>query len=197
MTEEIKGVGLPEESVIRLLEQQIRHGVDQETMLIYLSSVNLMSILNLINRRQGGNSNLSLPAPAAAPALPSLAPGSGPSLDNLMGMLMKMLGGQGGGNSPGGQGINPMLMNLLGTLAQNVDPASLMSMLGALMGSGAKPVPGPKAGNTPQTTLSTEKANPGGQECGISAKTTGEEKTAIREVPKIMKWDHLDDRKKA
>lgn len=203
MTEEIKGAAVPEDSVIRILEQQSRHGIDQETMLIYMSSVNLMSILNLISRRHGGNPNLSLPAPAAAPALPLLAPGvapgSGPSLDNLMGMLMKMLGGQGGGNSPGGQGINPALMNLLGTLAQNVDPVSLMSMLGGLMGSGAKPAPGPASGNVLQTASSSEKspANPGVKECGVNAKTTGEEKAAIREVPKIMKWDHLDDRKKA
>ena len=201
MTEEIKGAGVPEESVIRLLEQQSRYGMDQDTMLIYMNSVNLMSILNLINRRQGGSMNLSIPAPAVAPALPALATGSGPTLDNLMGMLLKMLGSQGGGNSPGGQGINPaMLLNLLSAFGgQNMDLGGLMSMLAGLMGTGAKPVPRPEAGNIGQNVSSAESSSPkpGVKECGVNEKTTGEDKSPKREPPRIMKWDQIDDRKKA
>jgi len=200
LTEEIKGAGLPEESVIRILEQQSRYGMDQDTMLIYMNSVNLMNILNLISRRQGGSMNLSIPAPAVAPALPALATGSGPTLDNLMGMLLKMLGSQGGGNSPGGQGINPaMLMNLLSVLGQNVDLGGLMSMLAGLMGTGAKPVPRPESGNIGQSISSGESSSPkpGVMECGVNEKTTVEDKSPKREPPRIMKWDQIDDRKKA
>lgn len=196
MTEEIKGTGVPEESVVRILEQQSRYGMDQDTMLIYMNSVNLMSILNLISRRQGGSMNLSIPAPA----LPALATGSGPPLDNLMGMLLKMLGSQGGGNSPGGQGLNPaMLMNLLSVLGQNVDLGGLMSMLAGLMGSGTKPIPRPESGNIGQGISSGESSSPkpGVKECGVNEKTTGEDKSPKREPPRIMKWDQIDDRKKA
>lgn len=201
LTEETTGVGVPEESIIRLLAQQSKYGMDQETMLIYMNSVNLMSILNLISRRHGGSVNLPLPASAAAPALPALAPGSGPPLENLMGMLMKMLGNQGGGNSPGGQGVNPaMLMNLLSAFGlQNMDLGSLMGMLAGLLGTGAKPAPRPEAGNIGQIASSGEisPSKPGIKEDSVNVITTGEEKASKREPPRIMKWDQLDDRKKA
>ena len=44
MSEEAKGVPAPDETVTRLLDLQQRYGMDQDTMLIYISSVNLMSI---------------------------------------------------------------------------------------------------------------------------------------------------------
>jgi hypothetical protein len=78
MAEDIKGESLPEDPVIRLLEQTSRYGLDQETMLIYISSVNLMSILGLIGRRYGGKSNLSLPLPAAMPAFSPVSSGQAP-----------------------------------------------------------------------------------------------------------------------
>lgn len=181
---------MPEDPVIRLLEQASRYGLDQETTLIYISSVNLMSILTLIGRRYGGKSNMSLPLPAALPALTTVtsgtAPPGGPSMDNLMGMLMKMLGGQGGGNTPSSQGINPStLLNLLSVLGQNVDLGSLMNMMAGMMGTGAKAAPGPEAGSAVQAAP------------GAGQPVAGEEKQARREVPKIMKWDQMDDRKKA
>ncbi|MFX4262874.1 hypothetical protein ACOBQJ_11790 [Pelotomaculum propionicicum] len=205
MAEEIKGDSVPEDPVIRLLEQTSRYGLDQETMLIYISSVNLMSILGLIGRRYGGNANLSLPLPAALPALPALspvspgaAPAGGQSMENLMGIMMKMLGGQGGGSTPAGQGINTAtLLNMLSVLGQHVDLNSLMSMMAGMLGSGSKAPPGHEGGGALQPAAGAGQPAAGVKENAAAAKTAGEEKQARREAPKIMKWDPLDDRKKA
>ncbi|NPV74075.1 MAG: hypothetical protein HPY89_09895 [Pelotomaculum sp.] len=204
MAEEIKPGGAQDDPVSRILALQARYGMDQETMLIYISSVNLMSILNLIGRRYGGDVNLSVNAPAAAPALPPLtagsAAGSGPALENLAGMLMKMLGSQGGG-LPGTQGINPaLLMNLLGALGgQNMDLGKLAGMLAGLMGAGVKPAPKPEQDGA--LPASSGGAADLGQEAGgggvNNLKACADEKAVRRETPKIMKWDQLDDRKKA
>lgn len=200
MTEEIRSEGLPEEPVIRLLEHTSKYGMDQETALIYISSVNLMNIIGLISRRYGGKSNLSIPIPAALPALspaPSgVAPAGGLSMDNLMGMLMKMLGSQGGGNAPAGQGINPStLLNLLSVLGQNVDLGSLMNMMAGLLGSGSKAPTGSAEGSAAQPVVSgAGQPFSGAKENAAVQKAAGEIK---REVPKIMKWDQLDERKKA
>lgn len=203
MTEEIKTAATADEPVARLLELQSRYGMDQETMLLYLSSVNLMSILNLLSRRQGGGVNLSMAVPPAAPVLPPLAPGAAPggapSLENLAGMLMKMLGSQGGGGSPGG-GINPaMLTSLLSAFGQNVDLGAMMNMLAGLMGPGSKPAPKPVSGSAPQAASTTETGSSGGKagEANVAGKPAGESTAVKREVPKIMKWDQLDERKKA
>lgn len=189
MTSVNSGIGVPEESVAKVLELQSRYGMDQETMLIYISSVNLMNILNLISRRYQGP-NVSLPVPAVNPALPpvtaSPAQGSSPSLDNVLGALMKMVGS---GNTQGGQSINPAtLMSLLGALGgQNLDLGNLMNMIGGLGGSGAKPVQKPEANASPS-------AGAGSQSQDV--KIAGE-KAAKRDVPKIMKWDSIEDRKKS
>lgn len=195
MTEEIRGAVLPEETVIRLLEQQSRYGLDQETMLIYISSINLMSILTLMSRRYGGGSGLSVPAPGLPvlpPLAPGTAPGSGLSLENMVGLLMKMLGNQGGGNASGGQGLNPaMLLSLFNALGgQNMDLGGLMNLLAGLMGA-SKPAAGPGQAAPPKPSA------PGGSEGGIGAKPAVEENAVKRDVPKIMKWDQLDDRRKA
>lgn len=202
LAEDIKGEGLPEEPVIRLLEQASRYGLDQETMLIYISSVNLMSILGLIGRRYGSKPNLSLPIPADlpafSPATSGTAPAGGQSMENLMGMLMKMLGGQGGSNTPAGQGINPAtLMNMLSVLSQNVDLNSLMSMMSGMLGSGAKAVAGPGGGGAVQPAPGPGQPAAGVRENAAGSKAAGEEKQVKREVPKIMKWDQLDERRKA
>lgn len=212
MTEEIRGDSLPGEQAIKLLEQSSKYGMDQETMLIYISSVNLMNILGLIGRRYGVKSNFSLPVPAALPALPPLAPGTtpaasatgtapagGPSLETLMGMLLKMLGSQGGGNTSAGQGINPStLLNLLSVLGQNVDLGSLMNMMAGLLGSVSKAAPKPEAGaaQQPAPPVGTSAPVPVVKESGAQ-KAQGDDKAVKKEVPKIMKWEQLEDRKKA
>ncbi|MCL6560301.1 MAG: hypothetical protein K6U74_16205, partial [Firmicutes bacterium] len=134
MPEDFKAPPVPEESVIRVLEQQSRHGMDQETMLIYINSINLMNLLSLIQRRYQGNTNAYLPLPipsntGAQPDIAGTGAGTGPSMENMLGMLMNMLG-QGGG------GMNPAaLMSLLGPLlGQNADLAGMMKMLGNMFG---------------------------------------------------------------
>ncbi len=179
-----------DEPVARLLELQSRYGMDQETMLIYMSFVNLMSILNLMNRRYGGSLNSPVP----------YTPGGGLSLDNLATMLKKMLGGQGGGNMLGEQGITPaMLMNLLNALGgQNMDISGLVNMLAGLIGSGVKQAPKPSIGDVAQAASTSEAVSSGKGTTEVMSmrKTVGGETATRREVPKIMKWDHLDERKK-
>ncbi len=183
-----------DEPVARLLELQSKYGMDQETMLIYMSFVNLMSILNLMGRRYGGslNSPLHLPVP--------LTPGDGPSLDNLATMLKKMLGGQSGSSMPGEQGINPaMLMSLLNAIGgQNMDLGGLVNMLAGLIGTGVKQAPKPALGDVTPAVSTSEAVSfaKGTSEVGSMEKNAGGETAARREVPKIMKWDYPDERKK-
>jgi hypothetical protein len=194
LAQELKGRSAAEETVIRLLEQQSKYGVDQEAMLIYLNSVNLMNILTLIARRYTGSSGL------AAPVLPPLAQGAAPagiSLENLLGMMMKLLGNQEGGNVQGGQGLNPAaLLTLLGALGQNVDFPGLFNMLGSLFSPGGAPVPG-----TARPGETQQQAAPAGEIKPEVKKDVKEDKHGVqsapkREVPKVMVWDQLENRKK-
>jgi hypothetical protein len=193
LTEVINGSGALEDSVVRILEHQAKYGIDQDTMLIYLSSVNLMSILNLLNRRNGG----SAINPAALP-LPPLVTGApqagGPPLDNMLGMLLKMLGSQGSDNSTGGQGMNPAtLLNMLAALSQNVDLGKMMGMLSGLMSPPGKPAASQQDNVVP--------ASPGSELCPArpvfkESEKNGETRGEKREAPKIMKWDQLESSKK-
>jgi hypothetical protein len=196
LAHELKGGGAAEETVIRLLELQSKYGVDQEAMLIYLNSVNLMNILSLIARRYAGSSSL------AAPVLPPLAQGPAPaglSLENLLGTLMKLGGNQEGGTARGGQGLNPAaLLALLGALSQNVDFTSLFNMLGSLFSPGGASGPGPSPSGEKQ-----QKDAPAG-DVKPEVKTVIKDKednqvvksSPKREVPKVVVWDQLESPKK-
>jgi hypothetical protein len=193
LTEGVTGSGALEDSVVRILEHQAKYGIDQDTMLIYLSSVNLMSILNMLNRRLGGNTVL---APAALPLPPLVAEtpqAGGPSIENMLGTLLKMMGNQSGGDSTGGQGINPAtLLNMLSTIGQNVDLGKMMGMLSGLMSPPNKPAAGQQKDTiSPSSGNELVSARPGFKEIEKSGEDRGEK----REVPKIMKWDQLDARK--
>lgn len=216
MAEDTKGTAVLEEAVARVLELQSKYGMDQETMLIYMCSVNLTSILSLIGNRYHGSSSGYIQSPVTAPATvsgpaPVNTTGTGPSLNDLMGMLAGLLGNQGGS---GGQGFNPAaLMNLLGCLGggkegQGLNPAMLASLLGALgvqnmdlsnlmntlagfMGTGSK--------NNTKSDSSKDKpaaAKDTLNAAGAAKNDRGGEKQIVREVPKIMKWDSLDNRKR-
>ncbi|OPY58681.1 MAG: hypothetical protein A4E55_00733 [Pelotomaculum sp. PtaU1.Bin035] len=219
MAEGSPGTEVLAEPVIKILELQSKYGIDQETMLIYMGSVNLMSILNLIGRRYHGSSSGYMQAPAAAAeAFPSTAPvnsGDNLSLNNLAGMLSGMLGSQGGqGFNPAllqnvlgslggkdGRGLNPaLLMSLLGALGgQNMDWGGLMNMLAGLMGAGSKPAASPETAKGKPAASSTGATSGAGSaiESGGANNSRVEGKQGIREVPKIMKWDLLGDRKRA
>jgi len=105
--------------------------------------------------------------------------------------LMNLLGCLGGGKE--GQGLNPaMLTSLLGALGgQNMDLSNLMNMLAGLMGTGAK--------NSAKSDSSKDKPAAAGDApnaAGPAKNDRSGEKQAVREVPKIMKWDSLDNRKR-
>jgi len=223
LTEDTKGTAVLEESVARVLELQSKYGMDQETMLIYMCSVNLTSILSLIGKRYHGSSSGYIQTPVAAPsaattAAPVSTTGTGPSLNDMAGMLNSLLGGQGGS---GGQGFNPAaLMNLLGSLGgkegqglnpailasllsalggQNMDLSNLMNMLAGLMGTGAKPAARPESTKDKPAASKAASDAAGAAKGPVAAKNEQvvEKQQPVREVPKIMKWDRLDDRKRA
>jgi len=118
--------------------------------------------------------------------------------------LMKLFANQGqDGSTQGGQGINPsVLLNMLSALCgQNLDLNSLMKVLPALMGSGTKPAPKTAAQDARQAAQ-----NPGAgggsskgeaKDSGPGGGGAGGQPAARHEVPKIMKWDRFDERKKA
>lgn len=183
MTEEANSSGSLEEPLFRILEQLSRYGMDQETMLLYLSSVNLMSILTLHNRRYGGSAGL---VPSTLPLPPAAA--GGMTGDNMLGMLLKMLGNQQSRADDGpGQGGNPAaLLNLLASLSQNVDLGKMMSML-AGMGTQGK-----AAGGQQQEAASdpVDQDDSADSE-GVKGKEKSADRGGKREIPKIMKWDQL------
>jgi len=205
LAEELKGTGAAEETVIKLLEQQSKYGIDQEAMLIYLNSVNLMNILTLMARRNAGSSGLF------APALPPLAQGQAPagiSLENLLGMVIRLLGKQEGGNTPGGQGLNPAaLLPLLGALSQNVDFTGLFNMLGSLFSQGGVSVPGSarpvetQQGQGQEQGQEQEQAAPAldskpAVKVEVPGDASGAQGGDKREMPKVMIWDQMENRKK-
>lgn len=218
--ENTSGTAALEESVVRVLELQSKYGMDQETMLIYICSVNLTGILSLIGKRYHGSSSGYLPVPAVptvTDAAPAGTTGAGQTQNDLAGLLNSLLSGQGGS---GGQGFNPAaLMNLLGSLSgkegqginpailagllralggQNPDLGNLMQALTGLMGPGAKTAARPGATKEQSAGSKTASDTPGAAKGPSAAKNEPVvEKQAAREVPKIMKWDRLDDIKKA
>lgn len=188
MSEEKEFVA-PEESVVRVLELQSKYGMDQETMLIYLNSVNLMTILDMVKRKyHSGADTLPLPQPsgmAGAPGNSGSGGTGGLSMENLAGMLSGLMG-QGGG-----KGLNPAallsLYNMLG--GPNMDLSSIMSMLGNMLGPGKQVKPPGQAQTGVQPVLDC------GEQGGEKSPEEGDRQK--RDTPKIMKWDHLDDRKRA
>ncbi len=177
MGEEVKNDGLQGETVIRFLEQAERYGLDRETMLIYISSVNLMSILDLIGRRYGDKPDRSLPAtapedlstPLPAPsgtapvdlaalatALSGIAPGDR-SMENLTGILAKMPGGPAPGNPPATQGVNPALLNLVSVIGQNLDLGNLIGRMAGMRAGKARP-----ASSSGEAAIGQQPPGPGG-----------------------------------
>lgn len=190
MTEDVTSYGALEDSVVRILDYQTKHGIDQDTMLIYLSSVNLMSILQLLNRRNSNNVGLAAATLPLPPLMAGAPQAGGAQMENMLGALLKMLSNQSSsGDSSGGQGINPATMlNLLATLGQNVDLGKMMSMLSGLMGPPAKPAASQQQNFTGASGGSESgSAVPGLKEIDKGGEDRGEK----REIPKIMKWDQL------
>ncbi len=118
MAEEgVKRPGI-EEILFELLENYGAKGMDQGSLLVLLSLVNLMGIINIINYRIGPDKRAGAETPGLRPgadgagARDAAARGKGETLDPLP--LLSMLGGKGG--SPAG-------------------PGQLASLLGGLMGS--------------------------------------------------------------
>lgn len=205
MAEDSKESVVLAESVAKVLDLQAKHGMDQETMLIYMCSVNLTSILSLIGQRYPGSSSGYIqPSGGLTAPIGSKKPEGGTASTEPLGALNNM-GEQGanpnallnllnsfGGAQGGGQGLNPALMtSLLGALGggQNTDLGSLMNLMTGLMGAGAnhkpRPAETPKEGPAAPQDKATNAAK------GMVKNDRIGNKKAIREVPKVMKWDSI------
>ncbi|AGK99727.1 hypothetical protein [Desulfoscipio gibsoniae] len=132
-----------EEILAKILDYQSKHKVDDDSILIMLSLLNLMGMVNVLNRREES---------CAAPT------GTGTGLGNieaLLGPLMALMAsGMGKGGSGSGQGsFNPAaLLSLLsgglgGGQSKGAAPdlSALFGLLGPLLGMGA----GQPSGSSP------------------------------------------------
>ncbi len=158
----------------RALDAMTRHGLDGDTMLLYISSVNLMQILELAGRRLAGGAGMSLPSVQLSCGTPP-AP-----VEAALGSLAKLLGGG---------GINPAaIASLLAALCQNTDLKGLTGLLSQSAGQALKHPSSQVAGAVEgsESTGKTEK----------SAQDNPGENKPRREPPKIMKWEQLDDKKR-
>ncbi len=110
-----------EETLFRLLDYQAERGVDNDSLLIMLSLLNLMGLVNALNRSEAGTS-----------------PAGGINLQSLLPLLAVAAAGMGGG--PGGQFNPAALLGLLGGMpgGGQKDLAGMLSLLGPLMGMGAQ-----------------------------------------------------------
>lgn len=110
-----------EETLFRLLDYQAERGVDNDSLLIMLSLLNLMGLVNALNRNEAGT-------PSAG----------GINLQSLLPLLAIAAAGMGGG--PGGQFNPAALLGLLGGMqgGGQKDLAGMLSLLGPLMGTGAQ-----------------------------------------------------------
>lgn len=148
-----------DEAMFKLLNFQAQHGADQNTTMIMLALMNLLGIVNCMNRilpegqRVRGTDNLAaqisgmLGGAAPPPGFfqgPQGPPGGPGGIDPAMlAALAGMLGGPRGPEGPGEPGNRPGLdPALLGALASmlggpgsgGANPAALMAMLANMMG---------------------------------------------------------------
>jgi hypothetical protein len=108
--EKDSGKGGPEAVLFGLLDWQAKLGLDQVTLLIMLSLVNLTVLLGLVDRHLGGDAwTVSVPG-GHTPAGPMPA----------------LLSALGGGGMEG-------LLQMAGGLLKDVDPAMLAALLGPLV----------------------------------------------------------------
>lgn len=91
-----------ESTLFQLLQTDSARNMDQGNLLVMMSLVNLMGLIDIINRRMGGKDLESLesapvsgagPAPGGGKGVPPLNPAA------IMGMLNQFMGGQAQTNS--------------------------------------------------------------------------------------------------
>lgn len=122
MSDEAPG-GALESILFRLMDYQAKEGTDKVDTMIMASLVNLLGIVNVMNK-------VSL---QGAPV--SRSPAEDPMIMTLLQMLA-----QGQGGAGGGAGLNPaILMSLLGSRGQRPENALLLGLLSSMM----QPPPGP------------------------------------------------------
>ncbi|WP_347489653.1 hypothetical protein [Desulfoscipio sp. XC116] len=131
-----------EHTLVKILEYRSEHKVDDDSILIMLSLLNLMGMVNVLNRDEDSGS--------AASAGPGGVPGN---MEALLGPLIALMAaGMGkGGGAGGGQGsFNPAaLLSLLGGVQGKggiPDLSALFSLLGPLMGMGGAGQPPGRTG---------------------------------------------------
>lgn len=177
---EASGDGLLDESLFKLLAFQREQGMDNHAMLATLSLVNLLGIVNFMNKRAAGT--------AANPML-------GGGADPLMGLL-SMLASGGGPRGGGGNSKMPfdpsLLLGLLSAMggpggsggsSGGINPANLMGLLASMMGP---PPEQPRPASSPAPVEVKKKDDQIQQPEPVA---TGEEKSRDNLKKNVIKWD--------
>ncbi len=186
-----------EKTLFKILDYQSEHNVDDDSILIMVSLLNLMGMVNLLNR-EGENSATGA----------GLTPGLG-NIEALLGPLMALMAGMGKGGTAGeGQSsFNPVaLLSLLNGVmgggqgkGDAPDFSALFSLLGPLLGMGgaAQPLNQSDAGN-----WQAEKRQPVQREINLDKKyktsvegtvssgegTSGQKKERPPKPGEVLKW---------
>ncbi len=125
-----------EQVLYRLLDYGARHDVDKDSLLIMLGLVNLMGLVNVLNRHGAGSSS------------------TGNNMQSLLTPLIALAAAGMGGPGKAGQFNPAALLSLLGGMqgSGQGDLAGLLGLLGPLMGMGARGwEPGKTAGEINQS----------------------------------------------
>lgn len=184
-----------EQILLKLMDYKSQQGVDQDGILIMLSLLNLMGMIEVLNRDGTG---------AAAER------GSG-GMEALLGPLVALMaaGGMGGARAgSGGQApFNPAaLLSLLGSLggkSGTPDLSGLIGLLGPLLGAPGPSPAGPQAQNNPGGHAAGQKPRPVQREINLDIKNKpagGKDETAVHRQPQktpeqspkpgeVLKWD--------
>ncbi|SHF12774.1 hypothetical protein [Desulforamulus putei] len=149
-----------EEAMFKLLNFQAQHGADQNTTMILLALMNLLGIVNCMNRilpegqRVRGTQDLAaqlagmLGGAAPPPGFFQGSQGQGGIDPAMLGALAGMLGGPRGPGGPGEPGNKPgidpaMLAALAGMMGGpgggGANPAALMALLANMLGAKRPP----------------------------------------------------------
>lgn len=201
-----------DEALFKLLDYQARQGADQNHTMIMLALMNLLGIVNCMNRllpegelgRGTGDlaaqigRMLNVPEhPGTGAASPAQIPaGKGGFDPSMLAALASMMGGPprgagGPGEPPGRPGLDPAMLaalaSMMGGPGGGANPAALMGMLANLMGGFAGPGRSSEAPRQREETPRGEKI------------ARGEEKpNSVKEAPRkepaagprgALKWD--------
>ncbi|SFR04355.1 hypothetical protein [Desulfoscipio geothermicus] len=184
-----------EQILLKLMDYKSQQGVDQDGILIMLSLLNLMGMVEALNRDGAAD---------------AAGEGTG-GMEALLGSLMALMAAGSMGGSRAGSGgqapFNPAaLLSLLGSLGGkggSPDLSGLLGLLGPLMGASGPSLAGQQVPNNRNGHAAGQKSRPVQREINLDAKSkpaNGKNETAVQRPPQkaseqppkpgeVLKWD--------